>query len=134
MYSALQFLFRTGTPFSIQSFDGGKRKVPAFLVHDHCHHIRRCGTMGKKQCRCFCLYDRCFILLPTYRTHKGFPACNRCHHFCRVIRSSSRTNLYPRCSIRNHSRTDPFFRGTSQEISFMGRCSCRSARTDFFFW
>ena len=32
----------------------------AFLVHDHCHHIRRCGTMGKKRCRCFCLYDHCF--------------------------------------------------------------------------
>ena len=54
--------------------------------------------------------------------------------FAGVILSSSRTVLYPRCSIgASQSRQKRSDSGTSHLISRMGSKAYRSSRTDFFF-
>ena len=78
--------------------------------------------MGKKRCRCFCLYDHCFILLPTYRTHKGFLHVMDPYHFCRSDTQFFPDKLIPQVFHRGTTvRTDPFFRGNIAGDLFYGK-------------
>ncbi len=94
------------------------------------------GLWARSGVGVFCLYDRCFILLPTYRTHKGFLHVMDPYHFCRSDTQFFPDKLIPQVFHRGTTvRTDPFFRGKHRRRSLLweGPHTDLHERT-FFFW